>query len=218
MENQERTQLNRETLMDMYSDYVLSENKRPLNVYKFAKEHGFEEGDFYKIFASFLSLEREYFIFFFNKSLDLTKKTEGYGQMEPKEKLLSFYYIFTENLSMNRSLVLFLLKDRPDQRIRKLKGLKESFLSYVQDLGLKEKDWLDKLPKRLQELQLKKRENIFWLHLLSIIKFWQNDSSAGFEQTDAYIEKSVDVGFTAMESSLFDKVFDLGKFLWHERF
>jgi len=52
---------------------------------------------------------------------------------------------------------------------------------------------------------------------LFLLQFWINDSSAGFEKTDAAIEKSVKTVFDLFDTNTIDSVIDFGKFLWKER-
>ena len=48
------------------------------------------------------------------------------------------------------------------------------------------------------------------------MKFWLSDTSKGFEKTDAFIEKSVNVVFEVFDNTRLDTILDLGKFLWKE--
>ena len=57
-----------------------------------------------------------------------------------------------------------------------------------------------------------------WIQLLFLLKFWMEDSSAGFEKTDMAIEKSVRTVFDLFDTNSFDSVIDFGKFLWKEKF
>jgi hypothetical protein len=41
-----------------YRTYLLTEGKQPATVFKFCKEHGFNETDFYLYFASFEAIEK----------------------------------------------------------------------------------------------------------------------------------------------------------------
>ena len=55
-----------------------------------------------------------------------------------------------------------------------------------------------------------------WGQLLFLLKFWMNDTSKGFDKTDALIEKSVTVVFEVFDNTRIDSLLDLGKFLWKE--
>jgi hypothetical protein len=49
------------------------------------------------------------------------------------------------------------------------------------------------------------------------IKFWLDDSSAAFEKTDLYIEKSVNASFDLLNTIPLESVLDFGKFLVKEK-
>jgi hypothetical protein len=49
----------------------------------------------------------------------------------------------------------------------------------------------------------------FWL----VLDFWIKDSSRDFEDTDAFIEKTVHLGLSMMQESTIDKAIDLVRFL-----
>jgi len=53
----------------------------------------------------------------------------------------------------------------------------------------------------------------FFGHLLSVIEFNLDDTSKGFERTDAYIEKSVRLAFDLIGTQAVDSAFDLFRFL-----
>ncbi len=57
-----------------------------------------------------------------------------------------------------------------------------------------------------------------WFQFLFLLKFWIDDSSAGFEKTDVAIEKSVTTIFDVFENTPLDSLLDFGKFLYKENF
>ncbi len=211
-------EVTKEKLMECYSNFLLHEGKRPANIFLFTEQHGFSEADFYRFFASFNALEAEYMAYFFTESVAVIKKTKGYKNLSDKEKLLNLYFTFIENLTLNRSLVLVLLGTDLIERGKKLKKLHRAHRSYVQTLNLKDWKISEKLPKSLQNIKHQSKEHLLWLHLVSILKFWKEDTSTDFEKTDLYIEKTIDTGFELVENPILDKFIDLGKFLWQEKF
>ena len=57
-----------------------------------------------------------------------------------------------------------------------------------------------------------------WIQFLFLLKFWVNDSSAGFEKIDLTIEKSVTTIFNVFESTPLSSIADFGKFSYKESF
>ncbi len=210
--------MDQKSLMERYSDYLLTEGKRPANVYSFAKKEGIPESDFYHYFSGFESIEKAYLSHFFDRSAELAMQMDGYADFNWKEKLLNLYYVFIENLTLNRSLVLMILDTDLRSRMRKLHHLKKHHRDFIRSLDLTNWSLLDKLPDEAKKCSDKSKEEALWIHFLSVIRFWKKDSSPDFEDTDLYIEKSIDTGVELLNSSFPDKLFDLGKFLWQERF
>jgi hypothetical protein len=63
----------------------------------------------------------------------------------------------------------------------------------------------------------KRYPHLFWLHLGFILLFWKQDSSAGFENTDAAIEKSVNLAFDLIGKGAVDSAIDFAKFLYQNK-
>lgn len=215
----DKNALSKNKIMEAYSDLLLTTGERPKTTYLFTEKLGIEEPDFYSFFSDLDHLEQEYLVHFFQETLKLTKKTEGYAELSPKEKLLNLYYLFFENLALNRSLVYLLLKTDVKHRFHNLKALRSTYQSYLKTLDLKkEEELFNKVPEQFKALSQYPKEEVLWLHFLSIIKFWLDDRSSNFEKTDAYIEKSMSLGWEIMETSFATKLLDFGKFLWQEKF
>ena len=215
MKNKE---LNSDYLLSLYGDYLLENRERPKSIYSFAKENKFEEKEFYQFFSSFDHLEKEILKHFFQKSLDLTIEIEGYEEMSAKERLLNLYFIFFENLTMNRSLVTMILEKRDLTMLQKMQKLKSEHQKFIKTLDFNDLEILEKAKESFKNFNSKSREEILWLHFLSIIEFWQKDESPNFEKTDLYIEKTIDTGFQFIDHEPLKKFVDLGKFLWKEKF
>ena len=207
----------KQKIFEYYTQSVLEQEKEPTSVYRFCKDLKIREDEFYNHFASLEDLRRKIFSEFFNNSLSLIEKEKGYVSKSPKEKLLSFYFTFFEVLLINRSYVLIALRGDKSSinKMAILKFLRSSFKKFaivlIQD------------GNALKQSRLSQHsETVFsegaWIQLLFLLKFWMEDSSAGFEKTDMAIEKSVRTVFDLFDTTSFDSVIDFGKFLWKEKF
>jgi len=215
---QEQTPFTQEKIFELYGDYLLNHGERPKNVYLFAKENGFEEKEFYHFFSGFDQIEKEMLDHLFRKSLELAAEVNSSPEILTKEKLLNVYFIFFENLTMNRSLVLSILGTTKAQEIRALQNLREPHRRFVATLDFNEWEMIEKAKQDIRRFNEKARQETLWLHLVSAIDFWKKDTSPDFEKTDIFIEKTIDTGFELMENEPLRKVIDLGKFLWKEKF
>lgn len=207
-----------EKIFELYADYILSHGEQPKSIYQFAKENKFEEQKFYDFFTSFDQLEKQILVKLFSKSLELVNEVNNADGMTSKEKLLNVYYIFFENLTMNRSLVMMILGNHKLPLSKNLLSLKKIHQEYIKTLDFSSWEVLENAKENIKNTHEQIRENVLWLHLVSAIEFWKNDSSPAFEKTDIFIEKTIDTGFELMDNEPLRKVFDLGKFLWKEKF
>ena len=210
--------INKEKLLSIYGDYILSNGEKPKNIYLFAKENDFEEENFYQYFSGFEQIEKEILNHFFTKSLELCEQTENWNEMTSKEKLLNLHFTFFENLTMNRSLVLMILGETKRKEWIILQELRKNFLEFTKQLTFENLEILEKAKESIKNFNEKTREEALWLHFISIIEFWKKDQSPSFEKTDLYIEKTIDTGFEFINNEPLKKVMDLGKFLWKEKF
>lgn len=207
-----------EKIFELYTDYILSHGEQPKSIYQFAKENKFEEQKFYDFFTSFDQLEKQILVKLFSKSLELVNEVNNADGMTSKEKLLNVYYIFFENLTKNRSLVMMILANHKLPLSKNLLSLKKIHQEYIKTLDFSSWEVLENAKENIKNTHEQIRENVLWLHLVSAIEFWKNDSSPAFEKTDIFIEKTIDTGFELMDNEPLRKVFDLGKFLWKEKF
>lgn len=215
---QEQTNITQEKLFEVYGDYLLNHGEKPKNVYLFAKQNGFEEKEFYHYFSGFDQIEKEMLNHLFTKSLELASEVNSSEETSTKEKLLNVYFIFFENLAMNRSLVLSILGNSKFQNIKTFQKLRETHKQYVNTLDFNDWEIIEKAKEDIRKFNEKSRQEVLWFHLVSSIEFWKKDTSPDFEKTDIFIEKTIDTGFELMDNEPLRKVFDLGKFLWKEKF
>ncbi|MBO6200314.1 MAG: TetR/AcrR family transcriptional regulator [Chryseobacterium sp.] len=210
--------ITKDKIYDLYEDHILNHGERPKNMYRFAKDNHFEEKEIYEHFASFEQIERSILESLFSKSVDLATEVNNANELTSKEKLLNVYFIFFENMTMNRSLVLMILGADRLHSAKILTQLKSSHRSFVKTLDLNDWEIIKKTKDGVKDFHEKAREEALWLHLISAIEFWKKDTSPAFEKTDIFIEKTIDTGFELMDNEPLRKVLDLGKFLFKETF
>lgn len=203
-------------LITMFMDYVLENNENPKSVYSFSKEYKFEEAEFYKLFGTFEAIETHIFKAFFDNAIHILEKNNEYQSFDARNKLLSFYYTFFEIITANRSYVVHALKNNKNnlKGLQVLSVLKQSFSKYIANLDI---ETLDIKESRLEKIQMKAIQESAWFQFLVTLKFWIDDTSAGFEKTDIFIEKSVNTSFDILNIAPINSVIDFGKFLFKEK-
>ena len=198
-----------------YMDTVLEHESMPKSIYKFCKQHNVKEEEFYAFFGSFDALRKTIWNKFFANTIDLLQKNEAYGSFSNKDKMLTFFFTFFELLTLNRSYVLFSLEgDRKMlEKLAELKGLRTHIKAFVSEL-------IEEANSDKTLRITKKSPAIFsegaWVQFLFLLKFWMEDSSAGFEKTDLAIEKSVTTIFDVFDNTPLESLIDFGKFLYKE--
>ncbi|CAN5439308.1 hypothetical protein BH23BAC1_BH23BAC1_15770 [soil metagenome] len=199
-----------------YLQYVLEQGEQPLSVYKFSKNIGLTENEFYQYFNSFMALEKQIWRNFFEETLTRIESEEIYLQYSVREKLLAFYFTLVEVLKTNRSFVMYSLKDyqKSDLNPEVLKSLKTQFTYFINEL-LNEGKETDEIINR--PLISDRYQEALWLQFMFILNFWRNDDSLKFEKTDAAIEKSVHLSFDLMGKSPLDTMVDFAKFIYQNR-
>jgi hypothetical protein len=203
-------------IISFYMDYVLEHNEKPKSVYAFAKHNNFEEAKFYEHFSSFEVIEKGIFKAFFDNTHKALETSEDYHNFEPRDKLLSFYFTFFENLTANRSYVVYALHQHKNslKSLQVLGGLKSKFTHYIKDLGI---ELIDVKQDTLEKIQNRGLTETAWLQLLITLKFWMDDTSPSFEKTDIFIEKAVNTSFDVLNVAPLKSLIDFGKFIFKEK-
>lgn len=204
-------------LLSFYMDYVLEHNEQPKSVYAFCKLNNFDEAKFYDHFSSFEALEKSSFTTLFSSTMSVIENNEEYKGYDARHQLLTFYFTFFENLTANRSFIVYLLKGHNSsmKSMAVLKPFKNHFKKYIAHLDI---HTLDLKEENLKKLQQRSMEETAWVQLLFTVKFWLDDTSSSFEKTDVFIEKSVNTSFDLIDTKPLKSLIDFGKFMYKEKF
>ena len=214
---QKKTKISKENLLSIYMDFVIEQQKKPKNVEDFCKRCKINTKEFYTYFKSLKKIEKIIFKELFNNSLEVLNESEDFVTFDKKNKLLSLYFTFFENLNLNRDYILIALKGCKNKLkyYRTFSDLKKSFTQYIVTLELSESI----LPiDGLEKIQHKFVSETLWLQFILIFTFWLDDTSDSFEKTDILIEKSINTSFELLENKFLKNALDLGKFIYAEKF
>ena len=205
-----------EKILAAYREHLLIEGVRPNSVYKFCLDLGIPESEFYNVFSSFESIDRIMMNGFIEKTILRLRADDSYVAFSTREKVLAFYFTLIEEFKSQRSLVLIFLNTT--QRLElvpdSLKTFKTTFGTFIHTI-LEEGKLTGEIATR--PVLDKQYPRLFWMHLGFVLHFWKNDNSAGFENTDAAIEKSVNLAFDLVGKGTVDSVIDFGKFLYQTK-
>lgn len=203
-------------ILTLYMDYVVEYHDKPESVASFSETHHFEEELFYSHFTSFKDLEKHIYLLLFDNSVAILKQTPEYISFAKKDKLLSLYYTFFENLSLNQEFIKINLKGFENQlkALSVFSKFKRSFSEFMDKLDL---ETLNLNVDTIENIQKKTIKESAWVQLLFTMKFWLDDTSEAFEKTDIFIEKSLNTSFELLNTKSLNNIIDLAKFLYKEK-
>ena len=205
-------------LQAAYLDYLLTHGAPPVSVYAFTKSLGLAETEFYNRYNSFAALEQRIWADLFAQTRQRLAEEPQYADYAARQKLLAFYFTWVDVLRPQRSFVLHTVDAAERLRMGKtptsLHQLKKEFLGYAADLV---NEGLDKGELVSRPLLTNRYADGLWAQLLFVTKYWAHDTTPGFEQTDAAIEKAVRLSFELMGSNVVDAATDFFKFLWQRK-
>lgn len=195
-----------------YVDYVLNHNEKPKSVYSFSKKLKIKETDFYQFYTSFESIEKNIWFEITSETINTLKEQDIWNNYSSREKILAFFYSYTERLKGDRSFIIYSLQHNKDKFSSPtvLAGCKPIFINFAEEIineGLDNGELADR------RFLSKRYKDALWIQFIFILNFWINDDSEGFEKTDEAIEKGINVTFDLFQHSPIDNLFEYGKFL-----
>ena len=203
-------------IITFYMDYVVEHQSKPDSVEDFAQLHQFDDVIFYNHFTSFKDLEKTIYNVLFENSLAILKQSPEYHSFSKKDKLLSLYFTFFENLSLNRAYIEITLKGLENQlkALSVFSKFKPSFIAFIDELDL---ETFNLNVDSIENIQKKTIKESAWIQLLFTMKFWLDDTSEAYEKTDIFIEKSINTSFELLETKSLHNIIDFAKFLYKEK-
>ncbi|MGL2963288.1 TetR family transcriptional regulator C-terminal domain-containing protein [Flavobacterium sp. RSB2_4_14] len=203
-------------IISLYMNAILENQEAPKNVYIFCKNNGIEESDFYSFFGSFDSIKQQIWVKFFENAVATIEKEAAFETYSDKNKLLTLHFTLFELLTLNRSYVLYSLRDNKEglKNLKDLKLFRNDFKDFIKTImHSNQEEKSDKLARVTEPVFSEGA----WIQFLFILKFWMDDTSKSFEKTDVLIEKSVNTVVDLLDTKPLESLFDLGKFLWKEK-
>lgn len=203
----------KEDIQKAYIDYVLTNGEEPKSVYIFAKDNNFPEEEFYNFYGSFEGIEQSVWSDLIDTTIREIQLQDVWGGYSAREKGLSFFYSFFELIKSKRSFAIYSIRKTPKSISTPtvFKGFKERFEEFSNSIIQEGIETGELAERRFFTDQYK---NALWMQFIFVLKFWEKDSSAGFEKTDEAIERGVNITFDLFQTSPLDNLLDYGKFIF----
>jgi hypothetical protein len=206
--------MERSTLLEKYIQYQLEHGKKPESVYLFMKKLKKTDADFFAHFSNFEALDSYFWVHVFESTRHKLEGDAQYEGFSAAERLSAFYFLWTQELMQYRSYMLYVAEKNHkgiNPMDSALGDFRRAFLDYASSI----------VSSGIGAGQIADRKFIsdqfkhgLWVQTLFLLNFWLKDTSKDFEDTDAAIEKTVNIGFKLMGENLFDEVLDFGKFMF----
>ena len=208
--------VDKQLILDALIKYELTHGELPPSVFVFCEHLKISEESFYQHFASLRGVQKKIWGSFIEETLEVLHDDEDYKEYEAKEKLLAFYYTLLEVLKKKRSYVILKLEKRqiPPVIPSFLINFRKSYIEYIKTIIADKPDQSNMVMKMGVN---RAYEEGFWIQLLFVLNFWQYDESDNFQNTDAAIEKAVNLSFDLIDNSVILGAIDFGKFLLQNR-
>ena len=208
----------KEQLQQSYITYVLEHGRQPVSIFAFTKQLGMAETDFYLHYNSFDNLEQQVWEDIFHKARQRTESQEVFEQYSVREKLLSLYYIWVEELKLQRSFALYAVNKQPLKQFMATSPdlflFKRTFKEFTEEL-LREGRATGEVINR--PFLSERYPDGLWRQTLFVLNFWIKDPNPQFEQTDVAIEKAVNTSFDLIGKTPLDTLFDFAKFIFQNK-
>lgn len=203
--------MDKHQIYSSYIDYLLENGHAPATVYKFCKELGCGEKEFFEHFASFEALESDFWESEVREVVSAIEQGGEWQEFDVRQRMLTFLYALIGRATERRSLVILRFTGlSPIARPVWLRGwwcVVKEFAKSLVDTGVTAGSIADR------GRMLSAYPEMLTMLTRSVMEFFARDTSKGFEKTDAYIEKGCNLAFDLMQSQALDSAFDLAKFL-----
>ncbi len=200
--------MNIKEIEDKYWEFRLTRKGGFNSVFEFCQEVGIEEAKFYDSYASLEVIESEYWKRTVSVTLETLKADKDFETYSLEQKLLAFFYTYISGIQPYRSRLVASFPTTGG--MSKLLGMRNEFLKFATS-AVKEAVTAGDIADR------KKINEAYGPGLFEqfrmILEFYKRDESSGFQDTDAFIEKSVRLGISAAQTGVLEAGMDFARFM-----
>ncbi|MCS7162140.1 MAG: TetR family transcriptional regulator C-terminal domain-containing protein [Bacteroidia bacterium] len=190
-------------IVDLYKQLVVEDKIQRMNVFSFCKMLDISEADFYKHFASLDAIGRKIWTAYADEVINILKNSESYTNYSAREKILAYFFTFFDNVIKDRSFIA-----KTYTQFTLLRGYQRKFRSHMAEV-IQEGVIAEEIRSRhLENLYLDVLWGVHW----ALIRFWLNDESEGFEDTEKAIETYLRLPLELMGQNILDSAYEVLRF------
>lgn len=148
---------------------------------------------------------------YITETLQVLEEDENYIEMSVREKLLSFYFVFINQLKGDEEFLKTVFSPKQFQLLKSVReAMRLSFMEFIEHLiqegivneEIKSRMVLDKIYSMALEKDL-----------IIVLKFWLKDESEEKAKTDELIERLVNLEMNALGPNFLDDLIGIGKMM-----
>jgi len=205
-----------EVIQAKYIECVVATDDHPSDLYAFCSDVKITDVDFLTSFTDLKEVHAAIWQGFMIETLGALADDDQFASFSGREQLLAFYYTHIEVLKKHRA---FILVDRHRMKVpiplpRFMIGYKDSFIGFAKGLIAYAMETGEVADRKFLNSQYTRG---VWAQLYWVVQFWMKDSSHEFEQTDAAIEKAVNLSLELVKPGPIGSIVDFAKFVYQNR-
>ncbi len=198
----------RERILTAYIARLNEEGRPPATVFRFCRDLGITEGEFFAEFPSFEAVEDEWWRRLAARVIQAVEGGPEWAEFTARQRWLTFLFAWQDAALEHRSLLLLRCGGCvPRARTARMEAEVREFAGRVVAHGV-----------AAGEIAPRGRlggsyPSALWRHFRAVVEFSVRDRSDKFERTDAFIEKSAGLAFDLLRPQAIDSLADLLRFL-----
>ena len=172
-------------IISRYMEYLPAHDKDELTSLDFCTECSLTEEEFNGYFESIRDLEKTIWHKVLTAAISTIKSDGQFQEFSDKDKMLSLYYTFFENLTLNQDYFLQNLNYRNSvfDKFRLFQLIKRTQNEFVKDIFASTDNPIGQIKVLpMEKIRLNGLQEGFWALTLFLIDFWKKDSSENLEK------------------------------------
>lgn len=194
-----------------YIEFELLNGRAPHSVFELTKKIKIEETVFYQSFGNLEQVQQSIPLNLLKKTLSIMDEDPQYGSFSAREKLLALYFTLFEQFQTQRSYLLLKYND-----LKKAPHTMKDWKLFFEEMETRVENILSdgKISDEIKDRPIIGNHFAkgFKLVFTYLFRVWMNDDSVEFANTDAAIEKTVNLSVDMLGTSPIDSILDFGKF------
>lgn len=206
-----------EKIIKGYIEFELLNGRPPHSEFELAKKLKIEESVFYQSYTSLDKVRQAIPLNLLKKTFSVLDADPQYDAFSAREKLLALFFTMFEQFKTQRSYLLLKYSNlmKAPKTMHDWKLFNEELDSRIEGIINEGKETEEIKDRPVIGSHFHKGYKLMFSYLFRV---WVNDDSVDFANTDAAIEKSVNLSFDVLGSTPLDSLFDFGKFAMKTKF